>query len=90
MKNGPQAIDDAIKLGIELDGTQIPQVKLNLYKKIQDLESKRERSKASDCMRTRIIRSAHFYFSFDELNQELEKAGWEKITEKEKKFFFEK
>jgi len=90
MKNGPEAVDNAIDLGIELDGTKIPQIKLDLYKKIQELESKRERSKASDCMRTRIVRSAHYYYSLEELNQELEKAGWERITEKEKKYFYEK
>ena len=90
MKNGPQAIDNAIKVGIELDGTQIPQIKLDLYKKIQELESKRERLRASDCMRTRIVRSAHYYLSLEELNKELEKAGWKRVTDKEKRFFFEK
>ena len=90
MKNGPQAIDNAIKAGIELDGTKIPQIKLDLYKKIQELESNRERSRASDCMRTRIVRSANHYFSLEELNRELEKAGWGKVTDKEKRFFFEK
>ena len=87
MKNGPEAVNRAIEKGIELDGSKISETKLKLYNKIKELESKRERYKAADCMRTRIVRSAHNYFTLEEINKELEKAGWNSISEKEKKFF---
>jgi len=90
MKNGPEDINRAIEKGVDLDGTPISKSKLDLYNKIKELESKRERHRATDCMRTRIVRSAHNYFSIDDLNIELEKADWHLITEKERKFFFEK
>ena len=90
MKNGPEAIDKAIEEGIELDGSKISEEKLKLYMKVKDLESKRERHRASDCMRTRIVRSANNYFSLNELNRELKNAGWNTLSEKEEKFFFNK
>lgn len=90
MKNGPEAVNRAIEKGIELDGSKISEIKLKLYNKVKDLESKRERHKAADCMRSRIVRSAHNFFTLEEINNELEKAGWNIISEKEKKFFFEK
>lgn len=90
MKNGPEDINRAIQKGVDLDGTQISSSKLDLYNKIKELESKRERYRATDCMRTRIVRSAHNYFSLNEINVELENAGWHLVTEKERKFFFEK
>ena len=74
MKNGPEAVNRAIEKGIELDGSKISETKLKLYNKIKELESKRERYKAADCMRTRIVRSAHNYFTLEEINKELEKA----------------
>ena len=90
MKNGPEAIDEAINKGIELDGSKIPEEKLNLYKKVKYLESQRERHRAADCMRTRIVRSANNYFTLEELNRELKNAGWKTLNEKEEKFFFNK
>ena len=43
-KIGMQAVDDAIKNGIDLDGTPIPPKMLELYNKIMNEENKRERS----------------------------------------------
>ena len=43
-KIGMQAVDEAIKNGVDLDGTPIPQKMLDLYNKILNEENKRERS----------------------------------------------
>ena len=42
-KIGMQAVDEAIKNGVDLDGTPIPPKMLELYNKIMNEENKRER-----------------------------------------------
>ena len=43
-KIGMQAVDEAIKNGVDLDGTPIPSKMLELYNKIMNEENKRKRS----------------------------------------------
>ena len=90
MASGADSVNQAIEKGIDLDGSPISQKMLDLYKKVQDLEATRKRHKATDCMRTRIVRSAHNYFSKEEMDELLEEAGWNLLSQKEIDFFFQK
>ncbi len=90
MAGGPDSINKAIEKGIDLDGSPISKKMLDLYKKVQDLEATRKRHKATDCMRTRIVRSAHNYFPKDKLDELLKEAGWDLLSQKEIDFFFSK
>lgn len=38
MQTGADAVDKAISLGIDLDGSPIPEAKLNLYNQVMELE----------------------------------------------------
>ena len=41
---GPDGVDAAIKAGVDLDGSPIPEAMLALYNQVMDLESQRARS----------------------------------------------
>ncbi|ABX09367.1 small RNA NsiR4-regulated ssr1528 family protein [Prochlorococcus marinus] len=86
---GPDIIDKAIEAGIDLDGTQIPEEMLKLYKRVMDKEKKRKRSGVQKSMRNRIVRTGAKHFSAKDLNEFLLKAGWEGLKEKEIRFFFD-
>ena len=47
---------DAIAGGLDLDGSAIPANKLNLYREVMSFEAERQRSGASNIMRSRIVR----------------------------------
>ena len=87
--SGPEIIDKAIDAGIDLDGTQIPQEMLNLYKTVMDKEKNRTRSGVKKSMRNRIVRTGAKHFSANDLNERLLGAGWEGLKEKEIRFFFD-
>tara|TARA_Y100001968_G_C19385470_1_gene732607 strand:- start:81 stop:353 length:273 start_codon:yes stop_codon:yes gene_type:complete len=86
--SGPDAIDNAIEAGRDLDGTTIPSSMLNLYKEVMEMESSRKRSGVRKSMRNRIVRSGAKHFDENTLNQRLKDAGWEGLTQSEIAFFF--
>ena len=78
-----QAVEEAIKKGLDLDGTPIPLEMLNLYNHIMEKESKRERSGVKKSMRNRCVKTGSKHFDKDTLNQLLINAGWEGLRDKE-------
>ena len=87
--SGPDAIDKAIEVGLDLDGSKIPLEMLNLYREVMDKEGTRKRSGVKKSMRNRIVRSGAKHFDQDILNKRLVEAGWEGLKQKEIQFFFE-
>ena len=86
--SGPDAIDKAIEVGLDLDGTKIPLEMLNLYRAVMDKEEARKRSGVKKSMRNRIVRSGAKHFDQGTLNKRLLEAGWEGLKQKEIEFFF--
>ena len=86
--SGPDAIDNAIESGLDLDGTPIPQAMLSLYMEVMNKECLRPRSGVKKSMRNRIVRSGAKHFDQTTLNRRLEEAGWEGLKDKEIEFFF--
>ena len=87
-KIGMQAVDEAIKNGIDLDGTPIPPKMIELYNKIMNIENKRERSGVKKSMRNRCVKTGSKHFDKDTLDQLLIDSGWEGLKEKEILFFY--
>ena len=87
--SGPDAIDNAIQKGLDLDGSPIPLGMLNLYREVMDKEGARKRSGVKKSMRNRIVRSGAKHFDQATLNQRLIDAGWEGLKKKEIEFFFD-
>ncbi len=85
---GMKAVEEAIQLGIDLDGTPIPSKMLNLYNEIMEKESQRERSGVKKSMRNRCVKTGSKHFDKDTLNDLLIKAGWEGLKDKEIAFFY--
>ena len=87
-KIGMQAVDEAIKNGVDLDGTPIPSKMLELYNKIMSEEYKRERSGVKKSMRNRCVKTGSKHFDKETLDQLLIDSGWEGLKEKEILFFY--
>jgi hypothetical protein len=85
---GADAIDQAIAQGIDLDGSPIPSVKLELYHQVMALEAGRQRSGVSNTMRSRIVRIGAKHIPQEELNQKLMDAGFAPLKDKEVAFFY--
>ena len=60
--SGPDAIDKAIKAGLDLDGTPIPSEMLSLYREVMDKENARKRSGVKKSMRNRIVKTGAKHF----------------------------
>ena len=88
-KFGMKAVDDAIKKGIDLDGTPIPPKMLELYNMIMNEENKRERSGVKKSMRNRCVKTGSKHFDKETLDKLLIDSGWEGLREKEILFFYE-
>ena len=73
--SGPDAIDKAIKAGLDLDGTPIPSKMLILYREVMDKENARKRSGVKKSMRNRIVKTGSKHFNKDTLNSLLIEAG---------------
>tara|TARA_Y100001968_G_C19029526_1_gene559123 strand:- start:255 stop:527 length:273 start_codon:yes stop_codon:yes gene_type:complete len=86
--NGPEGVDEAIKAGIDLDGSPIPEPMLDLYKEVMNLERNRPRSGVLKSMRNRVVKTGAKHFDQASLNKRLILAGWEGLKEKEINFFF--
>lgn len=85
---GADAIDVAIAQGIDFDGSPIPTLKLELYKKVMGLEAGRQRSGVSNTMRSRIVRIGAKHIPQEELNQMLTDADFAPLKEKEIAFYY--
>ena len=85
---GPDGVDAAIKAGVDLDGSPIPEAMLVLYNQVMDLESQRARSGVLKSMRNRVVKTGAKHFDQDTLNQRLLDAGWDGLKDKEIAFFY--
>ncbi|MDZ4873933.1 MAG: hypothetical protein CLLPBCKN_003329 [Chroococcidiopsis cubana SAG 39.79] len=85
---GADAVDRAIADGIDLDGSPIPPVKLELYHQVMALEAGRQRSGVSNTMRSRIVRIGAKHIPQAELNQMLLDAGFVPLKDKEVAFYY--
>ena len=86
--SGPDGVDAAIKAGVDLDGSPIPQEMLELYNQVMDLESQRARSGVLKSMRNRVVKTGAKHFDQKTLNQRLQAAGWDGLKDKEIAFFY--
>ena len=86
--SGPNAIDKAIALGLDLDGSPIPAEMLNLYVEVMEKENARKRSGVKKSMRNRIVKTGSKHFDQNTLNTRLIKAGWDGLRPKEIDFFY--
>ncbi len=86
---GPDGVDAAIKAGVDLDGSPIPEAMLALYNQVMDLESQRARSGVLKSMRNRVVKTGAKHFDQETLNQRLLEAGWDGLKDKEIAFFYE-
>ena len=68
---GPDGVDAAIKAGMDLDGSPIPEAMLALYNQVMDLESQRARSGVLKSMRNRVVKTGAKHFDQETLNQRL-------------------
>ena len=85
---GPDGVDAAIKAGVDLDGSPIPEAMLALYNQVMDLESQRARSGVLKSMRNRVVKTGAKHFDKETLNQRLVEAGWDGLKDKEIAFFY--
>ena len=85
---GPDGVDAAIKAGVDLDGSPIPQEMLELYKQVMDLEGQRARSGVLKSMRNRVVKTGAKHFDQKTLDQRLQEAGWDGLKDKEIAFFY--
>ena len=85
---GPDGVDAAIKAGVDLDGSPIPEAMLTLYNQVMDLESQRARSGVLKSMRNRVVKTGAKHFDQETLNPRLQEAGWEGLKDKEVAFFY--
>ena len=85
---GPDGVDAAIKAGVDLDGSPIPEAMLALYNQVMDLESQRTRSGVLKSMRNRVVKTGAKHFYKDTLNRRLLEAGWDGLKDKEIAFFY--
>ena len=85
---GPDGVDAAIKAGVDLDGSPIPEEMLALYNQVMDLESQRTRSGVLKSMRNRVVKTGAKHFDKETLNQRLLEAGWDALKDKEIAFFY--
>ncbi|MGD1921739.1 MAG: DUF4090 family protein [Pleurocapsa sp.] len=85
---GADAVDKAIALGQDLDGSAIPVNKLSLYNKVMGFEAGRQRSGVTNTMRSRIVRIGAKHLPQDELNQMLLEAEFPSLKDKEIAFYY--
>ena len=86
--SGPDSIDKAIQVGLDLDGSTIPPKMLTLYREVMDKENARKRSGVKKSMRNRIVKTGAKHFDQNTLNSRLIKAGWHGLKSNEIEFFF--
>lgn len=87
-KKGADAVDKAIALGQDLDGSAIPEAKLSLYNQVMGFEAGRQRSGVTNTMRSRIVRIGAKHLTQVELNQRLLDADFPPLKDKEVAFYY--
>ncbi|MFZ4640716.1 MAG: DUF4090 family protein [Nodosilinea sp.] len=87
---GADAVDAAIAEGVDLDGTPIPALKLDLYHRVMAKEAERQRSGVINSMRSRIVRIGAKHFPQEDLNQMLLEADFAPLKAKEIAYFYGK
>jgi hypothetical protein len=85
---GADAVDAAIAKGVDLDGTPIPAVKLDLYTTVMAKEAQRQRSGVLNSMRSRIVRIGAKHYSQADLNQMLLDADFAPLKDKEIAYYY--
>ncbi len=85
---GAGAVDAAIAQGLDLDGSPIPPLKLQLYHEVMALESNRQRSGVTNTMRSRIVRIGAKHLPQADLNQRLLEADFAPLKPKEIQFYY--
>ena len=85
---GPDGVDAAIKAGVDLDGSPIPEAMLALYNQVMDLESQRARSGVLKSMCNRVVKTGAKHFDQVALNQRRIEADWDGLKDKEIAFYF--
>ena len=85
---GADAVDAAIAKGLDLDGSPIPETKLELYNRVMALEGQRQRSGVTNTMRSRIVRIGAKHLPQEELNQMLLDADFVPLKDKEIAFYY--
>ena len=85
---GPDGVDAAIKAGVDLDGSPIPEAMLALFNQVMDLESQRTRSGVLKSMRNRVVKTGAKHFDQETLNQRLLEAAWDGLKDKDIAFFY--
>ncbi len=85
---GADAVDKAISQGLDLDGSPIPEKKLELYNNVMGLEAGRQRSGVTNTMRSRIVRIGAKHIAQEELNQMLLDAEFPPLKDKEIAFYY--
>ena len=86
--SGPDAIDNAIQAGLDLDGSPIPSERLVHYRDVMDKQSAHNSSGVKKSRRNRIVKTGSKHFDQDTLNERLIKAGWDGLKAKEIDFFY--
>ena len=86
--SGPEAVDQAIQAGLDLDGSPIPSEMLILYREVMEKENARKRSGVKKSMRNRIVKTGAKHFDQETLNTRLIEAGWDGLKPKEIDFFY--
>jgi chemotaxis response regulator CheB len=87
---GADAVDAAIASGIDLDGTPIPSVKLELYNQVMAKEAQRQRSGVLNSMRSRIVRIGAKHYTQEDLSQMLLDADFAPLKDKEIAYYYGK
>ena len=87
-KKGADAVDKAIALGQDLDGSKIPEAKLSLYNQVMGFEAGRQRSGVTNTMRSRIVRIGAKHLTQVELNQRLLDADFPPLKDQEIAFYY--
>jgi len=85
---GADAVDEAIAMGVDFDGSPIPTAKIELYRQVMAIEANRQRSGVSNTMRSRIVRIGAKHIPQSELNQMLIDADFAPLKDKEIAFYY--
>ncbi|SBO42278.1 DUF4090 family protein [Cyanobium sp. NIES-981] len=85
---GPDGVDAAIRAGVDLDGSPIPEPMLALYNEVMELESHRARSGVTKSMRNRVVKTGSKHLDQQTLDARLKAAGWEGLKPREIAFFY--
>jgi len=85
---GPDGVDAAIRAGVDLDGSPIPDGMLALYNEVMELESRRARSGVTKSMRNRVVKTGSKHLDQQTLDARLREAGWDGLKPKEIAFFY--